>query len=238
MVVIVLLVAASGYAVGRISMLEERVTTTTTTSITTTTQGAISYVTITERKTTTITTTLSTDVREPPRTLPPPANSSAIIRGYLLLNGSLFVTLSIDKPVYSLGGGDMHVKGTVTNLTPQDVTIQIENALIWVKNSTGETVWIYPESNAAVLIGPPTRDSLNIGRGETVLINLATADWNLTGVHTVTTKESNIIHVRAVYDEKPLPEGEYTLVWWPRFTLWEGPQTERIEDTVPFTITR
>ncbi|MCL4435851.1 MAG: hypothetical protein M1503_01510 [Thaumarchaeota archaeon] len=235
--VIILLAAALGYVVGRVSTSEEPVSTTTTTSITTTTQTAIAYVTVTERKTTTITTTLSTDVREPPRTLPPPANSSAVIRGYLLLNGSIFVILSIDKPVYSLGG-DMHVKGTVTNLTPDDVTIRIDNALIWVENITGATVWIYPESNAAVIIGPPTIDSINIGRGETVQINLATVDWNLTGVHTVTTKESNIINIRAVYDEKPLPQGEYRLVWWPRFTLWEGPQMNRIEDTIPFTITR
>ncbi len=132
----------------------------------------------------------------------------------------------------------MHVKGTVTNLTPDDMTIQVENALIWVKNSTGETVWIYPESNAAVIIGPPTMDSINIGRGETALINLATTSWNLNGVHTVTTKESNIINIRAAYDEKPLPEGKYTLVWQPKFTLWEGPRMDRIEDTIPFTITR
>lgn len=262
MVVTIVLVAASSYAIGRFSALEERVTTTTTSTVTAT-QIITSPTTITktEMKTTTFTTTV---VREPPNTIPAPANSSAIMGARLALNGSVFLTISIDKPAYSQGES-MHIKSTVTNLSPYNVSLDFDVNAIWIYNSSGKKVWTYPERIFFIGLGPGI-DNLWIDLGPYCSAGLAslwkyrsdwpdvpkepckysiddaTVNWNMTGLHTVTTRYPGHTSTRIVYDDHYLPEGEYTLVWKPTLRLgsqWEwGGQQETLSETIPFTITK
>lgn len=242
---IVVLVSVSSYSVGRFSTLKERVTTTLT-----------------------FTTTV---VREPPQVLPPPANSIAIMKGRLALNGSVSLMLSLDKPVYSVGEV-IHFKSTVTNLTPRNISLDFDVNVIWIVNSTGERVWMYPEHKFRIPHDPWTeglwlglgpygsagvvslwkyRQCLTLENDEIISIDSAafyfgdrcslsiddaTIDWNTTGLHRAIVKVSGNSVSRVFYDNHPVPEGQYTLVWEPSLRL-DG-YKETISETISFTITK
>jgi hypothetical protein len=220
---------------GRFSPVEEQITTTTTFTVTAT-QTSTSSVTTTETRTG-ITTSTTTVVREPPITIPPPANSSAVIHGHLLLNGSIFLMLSIDKPTYVLGD-IVHIKGTLTNLTPNNISLSISwdasTTIVYEKEE--KPVWVNPEGFFHLFLAPPPMEDVDLKPGETLSLRWVTVDWNMTGLHRSIQSGKS----RVVYDDALVPEGQYYLLWSPMFTLnnVENHPYERIEDTISFTITR
>lgn len=235
LIVSVLLIAvvaagALGYGVGRFMMPPEQVTTTTTETTTTTsttaittsiTQVSTSLVTVTERLTTTTTSTVN---RELPQTLPSPANSTAIIRGLFVGNGTVFMTFSIDKPSYSIGE-IVHMKSTITNLTPNYVTVTVGNLHIDVRTSADDLVW----TTVHGILGPYPGDTFYLSPGETkTLEKYMSADWNMKG---------NEVNYNSVF----VPEGKYTVNWDPEiYYTYSGSQyiLGDIHETILFTITK
>jgi hypothetical protein len=58
----------------------------------------------------------------------------------------------------------MYIKGTVTNLTPYNVSLDIDVNAIWVYNSSGKLVWTYPKEVFAMGFGPGIADRwINLG---------------------------------------------------------------------------
>lgn len=214
--IVVIIASVGGYAVGQFSApIEQDITTTSTTIIQTETKTTTSTSKITE-------TVTSTTINGRVLPIPSPANSTAVIRGYYLLNGSIFLMLSIDKPTYVLGE-TVHIRGTLTNLTPNNISLRIWDAatyLIYEKNQ--KTVWMNPEEFLQAGFVPPPIEYVDLGQGETRSLGWVTADWNITGL------------------DSPVSEGQYHLLWRPWFTLTnvEHKPSEGIEDTITFTITK
>lgn len=205
LLIAVVAVGALGYGVGRFVTPPEEITTTTTTT-TTTTQVSTSLVTVTERLTTTTTSTVSRAMLLP-QTFPAPANSSAVIRSFYLFNGSVLATLSVDKPVYSQGD-TVHIKATLTNLTPDYLTLDFYSYLFDILNSSRDIVWTHPEYMWNAGIGPPPETQIVIPPGETKTGGeWSTADWNMKGLHFA--KGGGPVY----YDDHFVPEGQYTLMW-------------------------
>jgi hypothetical protein len=236
---VAVVVLGAGYAVGRYSPPIEQVTTTTTW---TTTQSSYAFVTVTELKTTTVTTTLSSAVGEPPESLPPPANSSAVIRSRLLLNGSLFLLVSIDKPVYRMGE-TVHFKGTLTNLTPNRIALQMEFPSVRIRNSRtvvtypgSPSVWMKPRVGILGGLGNTWFDDVTVEAGETVTVDMFTADWNMTGIHGEHSSLSGVSSAWVAYDDHPVPPDLYNATWNARMRIldrWD----EEVAITIPFKIT-
>ncbi len=155
---IVSVASVAGFAAGQFSAQIEQATTTTSTTITPTeTKTTTSTWKITE----TVTSTTAV-VRDLP--IPSPANSTAIIHGHFIVNGSIFVMLSIDKPTYVLGD-IVHIKGIMTNLTPNNFSLSIWSSMIKIvdENITSrKTVWMSPEWDFAGGIGPLPMDSVDL----------------------------------------------------------------------------
>jgi len=229
---IVTLAYAVGYAVGRFSTPEERITTTTN-STGTATQTTMSTTTITETVTKTNTST-TTIIREPPQILPPPANSTAVIRGRYLLNGSVFATLSIDKPAYS-PGEIVHIKATITNITPDDLSLELINSLPKIENISRWAVWMYPEHMFAGGLGAIIEYDFHLSPGETLTLDHMTVDWNQVGLHVVTTELPGSFKLTVYHDDNPVPEGQYTLLW-PAYIKYYRGDGESINEKIDFTI--
>ena len=217
-----------GYALGQFSAPSgETVTTTSSTTIT-----EIQTITTTSiRKITSTTTVVGI-----PSTIPPPANSTAIIRGHLLLNGSIFLMLSIDKPTYVLGD-TVHIKGTLTNLTPKNISLSIWDATTKIFNK-GNFLWVSPEWSLPAGIGPPPIEDVDLRPGEILSLDWATRDWNMTGIHR--TSPSSAERSLVIYNGILVPEGQYDVFWnhefW--FRVNDHLQIEEIDDTISFTITK
>lgn len=235
MIVSVLLIAvvavgALGYSVGRLATPPEQITSTTT-------QVSTSIVTVTKRLTTTTTSTVSRDI---PQTFPPPANSTAVIRSFYLLDGRVLATLSVDKPVYSLGE-TVHFKATLTNLTPNYLALNLDFYAFYIENSSrsNSMVWTYPEYMHAAGFGPgPPSTQLFLAPNETKTGGQwSGADWNMTGLHDVTTRYPGYTSTRTVYDDHLVPEGQYTLRWDTAiYNNDKGDNTS--EQTITFKITK
>lgn len=227
LIAIVALVA--GYALGQFSdPAGQTVTTTSSTTIT-----EIQTITTTSiRKITSTTTVVGI-----PSTIPPPANSTAIIRGHLLLNGSIFLMLSIDKPTYVLGD-TVHIKGTLTNLTPKNISLSIWDATTKIFNK-GNFLWVSPEWSLPAGIGPPPIEDVDLRPGEILSLDWATRDWNMTGIHR--TNPSSGERSQVIYNDILVPEGQYDVFWNHQFSFRVNStyvQEETIDDTIPFTITK
>lgn len=220
LLIAVVAVGSLGYGLGRFVTPPEQITTTTTS-----TQVSTSLVTVTEMKTTT-----STVTRTLPKTLPPPAGSTAVIRSFLLLNARVLATLSIDKPVYSQGE-IVHTKATLTNITPNDLTLTLESEGVRIENSARQKVWTYPEWEMVNAIAPTPEYDLHLSSGETATIDHMTASWNMTGLHIIATPGD------VYYDDHPVPAGQYTLVWPGRIESKSDRQYDQIYEQIPFTIT-
>lgn len=228
-VIIILIALVGGYVAGQFLSQEEQavITNSTITTLTTT-----SSITITE-----ISTKTTTIVKELPQTIPSPANSNAIIRGYLISNGSVFVTFSIDKPVYSLGE-DIHIKATITNFTPNNISFSSGTAMIWIENETRKRSWAHPESTFGGGFGPAPRTNwINLGSEETISLDWASIDWNMTGLQRIFTRHSSLLSSKVVYNDFLVPEGQYMLIWSPNFSF-QNINNEKISDIIPFTITK
>ena len=253
LIVLVLLIAvvavgALGYGVGRFVTPPEQTTTTTTETtittststtaiMTTTTQVSTSIVTVTNTKTTTSISTVTKTLL--PRTFPPPANSSSVIRSFYLFDGSVLATLSVDKPVYSLGE-TVHFKATLTNLTPDYLALKLDFYAFYIENSSrsNSMVWTYPEYMRAAGFGPgPPSMQLFLAPGETKTGGQwSGADWNMKGLHVVTQQFPGFTRVSAAYDDHLVPEGQYTLRWDASIYINEkGDYTS--EQAINFTIT-
>lgn len=144
--------------------------------------------------------------------------------------------LSIDKPTYVLGD-TVHIKGTLTNLTPNNISLTISEASTTIIHEKEEkAVWMNPEGYYQLFLAPPPMEEVNLKPGETLSLGWTSADWNMTGLHKSIQSGRN----RVVYDDSPVPEGQYYLSWRPMFTLSnvENHPYERIEDTTSFKITR
>jgi hypothetical protein len=229
----------AGYAIGRFLTQSETVTTTATW---TTTQSSYAFVTVTEQKTTTVTTTLGPAAGALPESLPSPANSSAVIRSRLLLNSSLFLQVSIDKPVYEISE-TVHVKGSLTNLTPSRIVLQMEVPSIRIRNSStvvtypgSPSVWMKPEVGILGGLGNTWFDDITVEAGETVTIEMFTADWNMTGIHGEHSGLSGVSSAWAAYDDHPVPPGLYNATWNARMTIWDR-WDEEVDLTIPFEVT-
>lgn len=233
--ILAIFVGVVGYSLGRFSLDNESLTTTTT-LLSTKTQTTTTTVTITEKKTeTNISTT--TIVRELPDTIPSPANSKAIIRGYLLLNGNIFVTLSIDNPEYS-PNQQVYIKATATNLKPMNVSLTIDASMIWIVNSTGKRIWAYPESTFIGGLGSTPVNWIELGPEETISLAWATTDWNMTGLQEVRKTLVDRISIQAIYNDHPVPEGQYSLIWAPQFRIQGSSQSDYLEDVISFIIAK
>lgn len=243
---IVITFSVASFIVGQFLTPVEQVTSTSSTTITdvqiiTTTSVWTRTTTLTWKITETSTTT-STVVKEPPSTIPPPANSTAIIRSHLIFNGTVFVMFSIDKPVYSIGEL-VHIKTIITNLTPKNMSFIFEAPVIKVLNSTEQAVWTYPEGVYGSGFGPATVSRLNLLSGETKIIEeYMSSDWNMTGLHMITTKVSGGSHSELYYNDHFVPEGQYTIVW-PTGIIYYEEDVERttveyINEIISFTITK
>lgn len=244
LLVVIVLVTVSliiGYGAGHFLTLEEQVTTTATTtdsSTTTLVSTSLSLSTITRTKTETSTTTLSTNMGEQFRTLPPPANSTAVIRGRFLLNGSVFALFSIDKPVYSLGEV-VHIKSTITSLSPRNLSLFLDAPVVKVLNSTGEAVWIYPEGLYGPMIGPFPEYRFTLAPGETKTIDQwMTTDWNMIGLNISTTRFLGGSRSRIYYEDHFVPDGQYTLILPASICTFNGRGGEYINEKITFTITK
>ena len=217
MVIIVIIVSIGGYALGQFSASEEKVTTTSSTTITQTE-------TITTTSTWNITETLtSTTVNGRVLPIPSPANSTAVIRSHLIFNGTILVTYSIDKPSYSIGE-IVHIRTTITNLTPNNMTVLIMRLHIDVMNSTNNLVW----TTVAGILGPYPGNTFDLSPGETkILEKYMSADWNMKGRG-------------GSYNNLFVPEGQYTVNWYPdiAYTYSGSRHWEDIHETIPFTITK
>ncbi len=236
LVAIISLVA--GYALGQFfAPAGETVTTTSSTTIT-----EIQTITITStwKITETVTSTTAV-VRDLP--IPSPANSTAIIRGHFILNGSVFVMLSIDKPTYVLGD-IVHIKGTITNLTPINFSLgfgyfNIWSSMITIWDDKGGIIWVSPEWYRLGGIGPPPADTFDLKAEETIIFDWATRDWNMTGLHIIP-RQPNESSGRVAYNDFLVPEGQYYLIYQPEYSYivnnsW---QRESFDVTIPFTITK
>lgn len=216
--IIVITALAAGYAVGQYSTPVEQTDTTISSTIITHTETKITTYTrnITETST---------------RTLIVPSNSKAIIRSHLVFNGTILVTYSIDKPIYSIGE-IVHIKTTITNLTPNNRSINFGGSLVYVRNNT-KTVWVYPELMFSQGLGPLPGSEIDLLPGEIkILKKWMTADWNMIGLHYTSENDK--------YNDYFVPEGQYT-VKWPTEIGYDDSKTmhwESIEEEIPFTITK
>lgn len=216
--IIVLISSVAGYSVGLFSASSgETITTTSSTTITQT-----------ETKTTTSTWNIT---ETSTRTLYVPDYSKAIIRSHLVFDGTILVTYSIDKPTYSIGE-IVHIKTTITNLTPNNRSFYFGGSMIEVRNST-KPVWVYPEGMYYAALGGLPGSEIDLSPGETkTLDQRMTADWNMTGLHY---NREGIF-----YNNNFVPEGQYT-VSWPteiRYAASGFWHRESIEEEIPFTITK
>jgi hypothetical protein len=145
--------------------------------------------------------------------------------------------LSIDKPTYVLGDV-VHIRGTLTNLTPDNMSLTIWEASTGIIYGDEKRVWEYPEGFFQLFLAPPPIEEIDLKPGETISLGWATADWNMTGLHR--TIKSSGERSRVLYDGFPVPEGQYYLTWKPEFWLRvdDHLHTERIDDAIPFTITK
>lgn len=235
---IVITFSVSGYIVGQfLTSSGETVTVTSSTTMTevqTITTTSTSKIT----ETVTLTTNISGDLM-----IPSPANSSAIIRGRLLYDGTIFVTFSIDKPIYSIGE-IVHIKSTITNLSPNNKHFWIGDSsdpMIRVGNSTHIWTWLYPEFAYAFSFFPLPPSYIELSPGETKTIAWMTSDWNMKGLHHssgnvmdywLPWNSTGISLIGNFYNDYFVSEGQYTVTWT---TLADLGDT-RIE--IPFTITK
>jgi hypothetical protein len=240
LLIVAVAVGAVGYVVGRfVTPPEQTVTTTTTTetkttttisttaSVTTSTQASTTRVTVTETSTTT-----STVNRDLPPTFPAPANSSAVIHGFYLLEGRVLATLSVDRPVYSQGE-TVHFKATLTNLTPDYLALNLDFYAFYIEdNRTHHLVWTYPEFMYGAGFGPglPTF-RLFLAPNETKTEGQwSGADWNMRGLHLAENGWP------VYYDDHFVPEGPYRLRWDASIHYKDESDFTSLQ-TVPFTIT-
>lgn len=250
---ITIAVAASAYSIGRFATVSEEratITTTITTTATATTTAVVTttaaVTTETEVKTSTVMTTSTTTVLgEQPLALHITTNnssssSSAVLRGRLLMNGTVLAVFSIDKPVYHLGE-IVHIRATVTNLSPESITLsRFLNHLSVRDSSTEDMVWLHPEDDFAGYFGPPTSDGLpfSLAPGETKLLGRwASADWNMTGLHVTLNAEGRLIPPGVAYNPGLVPAGHYIAAWNIDISSSSQPRYERIEEKIPFEIT-
>lgn len=160
--------AASSFEAGRILTLENRITTTTTTTSATTTPTTTatntSSITVTETATktttspytvtTTTTTTVDTD------------NISTILSNGNVIamrrpsDNSILFTLSTDKQTYCYGE-TMHIRGTATNLSPNNTDLFITEFQIYLYNSTGGEARTSPTGiyNGLNSLRPPSAEN-------------------------------------------------------------------------------
>ena len=180
----------------------------------TTSTAASSTITKTSTETVTRTSTYTTAIVETVTdqavSIPSlPSNSSAIVWSRLLLSNSLLLKTSIDKFAYS-PGETMHLKSTLTNLTPQPITVQLIQQL--GISGGNDTLWIIPEASFPSIylkaMSPPLPkpSTFTLNPKQTITLDGLTRDWNMTGLHV----ETGVLGgTRAVYDNHPLPEGRY-----------------------------
>jgi hypothetical protein len=170
----------------------------------------------------------------------PLINSSAVARSISLFDGDVFLTFSLDKPVYS-PHERAKLRGSLTNLTPKETMIDLWTPIVTVNNGS-RAVWTYPPANLyelegiSILKGPDSPLQINLKPGETTVIEMFTMIWNLTGIHIESTVEPGYSQLRVVYDDQPLPEDQYLINW--RGAVGIRGTTERFNETAPFEIVK
>ncbi len=227
-ILIVAVAATLSYETGRTLTLQDRITTTTTTTSATTvtttstaTETKTSSTTVTE--TATKTTTSSLTVTTTATATVDSGNISTILTNGSVIamrrqsNDSLLFTLSIDKQTYHYGE-TMHIRGTVTNLSPHsNISLFLTEYQIYLINSTGGEAWTSPLGiyDGLDSLRPPFEQEFTLKPYETINVPYATAEWNFTGLMV------RPIWAYALYTGKLVPEGTYTIQWWPSYsTNW------------------
>lgn len=245
-IIIVFIASVAGYSIGQFSAPTEQVTTTSSITIT-------EVQTITTTSTSKITETItSTTIIGKDLLIPSPVNSSAIIRGRLLLDGTVFVTFSIDKSTYSIGE-IVHIKTTISNLSPNNMSFRLggqgSGTMIEVGNSTNGWVWIYPEFPFVFNNFPLPPVYFDVLAGETKIIAWMTADWNMKGLHHSSGNVSEyylpwnstgLSLIGNFYNDYFVSEGQYT-VTWPSSIAYVASgswHSENFEERIQFTITK
>lgn len=233
-VIIVLIASVAGYALGQFSDPTESPVTTT------------SSTTITEIQTTTITSTLKITETETSTTavgrdlpIPSPANSTAVIRMFYLFDGRVLATLSIDKPSY-FRGETVHIKGTFTNISPDNITLWLNYYEIRIRNRSDNSVWVYPEYLFVPALGPgPPYIQFTLSPGETKTGgNWSTVDWNMVGLHLTLNAEGRLVYPYVLHDNDYVPSGQYTLMWRINLQSINDNKGDNFEEEIPFTITK
>jgi hypothetical protein len=176
-----------------------------------------------------------------------PANSSALVWSRRLLNNSLLLKTSIDKLVYS-PAGSMRLKGTLTNLTPQPLTVSLMQS-IFVTNSEGNNLfWTYPEEFflyvGMTMPSPDTTPfptTIEIGPNQTVTLDKITRDWNMTGLHVY---DDTVTPSRVIYDNHTVPEGQYIILFTIGVMRTNGVEAsghsrvQYVSDEIPFEVSK
>jgi hypothetical protein len=199
---------------------------------------ATATVTITSTSTVTLaSTTAAVDDTYPQ--LYSPENSSGMVWSRRLFNDSLLLKTSIDKILYS-PGETMRLRGTLTNLTPQTLTVRLAQS-IWLTNSEGHKVfWTYPEDGLLNLgmtmpasDPPPFPTAVVIGANQTITLDEMTRDWNMTGLHVSSDASTPR---RVVYDNHTVPEGQYLVLFAVGVMNSEGNRVQYVSDKIPFVV--
>ena len=236
-IVVAAMVAVASYDAGRTLTLSDRVTTTVTTTApattltttatttSTTTTVSTSSETVTEVTTRTIASSTFTVTTMATTTVDSGNIATILGNGSVIAmrqsgDGSVLFTLSTDKQSYYYGE-TMHIRGTVTNLTPNPMNdFFITEFQIAVYNSTGGQAWTSPIGIYDVLGGlrPSFDRSYSIKSHETVEVPYATETWNFTGIHIVKVCYQGNCGVAAQYNGVLTPPGTYTIEWQPSYT--------------------
>jgi hypothetical protein len=215
LLVVAVAAGAIGYGVGRLAMPPQQITVTTATS--TVSEGL-------------------------PQTFPPSSNSTAIIRNQMLFNGSISLQMSIDKPVY-WPGENVHIRVTVTNRSPTEVSLQLYPSIL-IYNESEKAIWAYPQidfydaAGYPILRGPSTPIPLKLSPTETATIDELTKDWNLTGLHIDSVSAPGFSQSKILYDDHPVPEGQYTAALKLFIGVQEGSRTtsQLINENIKFEV--
>ncbi|MCL4436331.1 MAG: hypothetical protein M1503_03075 [Thaumarchaeota archaeon] len=222
LIIVAVVAAVASYEAGRILTLQDRITTTTT--VTTISFSTLPPTTVTETatKTTTATSTVTstTTTNFDTGDISTILGNGSVITMRRMSNDSLLFTLSIDKQTYHYGE-TMHIRGTVTNLTPNPMNnFFITEFQIYVYNSTGGEAWTSPIGIYDGLdnLRPSFDRQLSIKPHETVEIDYATETWNFTGIHIVKVCYQGNCGVAPEYNGVLAPPGTYTIQWQPSYT--------------------
>lgn len=207
MVIIVFIASIAGFTAGQFLSQEEQIETTESTI--TKTQTITSSSTIIETTTSVLTKTATSTTTVSRINFPLTTNeTNGLIVGRMSNKGHVLITLSINSSTF-YQGEIVNITATITNLTPENVTMSLIEFHLPIFRNQGSEVWRSPISlwPGGSGLRPPWTQDFNLKPFESSKIPYATTFWNLTGL-----KVSNETN-RIIYSGEYVPEGKYKIEW-------------------------